>query len=95
MISNDITLRRDQQSALGPDGLHHLTSLPGDKRHWEADSKVVEFQKQVFNLQTHAYYLEKQLERLITMNPEMQSLLDQKAAENAQKLTEEQLSDQS
>lgn len=46
-------------------------------------------------MQTHAYYLEKQLERLITMNPEMQSLLDQKAAENAQKLTDEQLTDQS
>jgi len=65
-----------------------------DKRNWDDDSKLVEYQKQIFNLQTNSYYLERQLERLITMNPEMQDFLDKKASENAAKLSEEQHNDQ-
>ena len=62
-MSRDITLRRDH----GPD------SMPGmvDKRWGEADNKSVEYQRQIYNLQTHSHYLEKQLERLLTMNPEL------------------------
>jgi hypothetical protein len=44
-------------------------------------------------LQTHAHYLERQLERLIIVNPEMQELLESKMAEKKSKLSEEQLND--
>lgn len=52
-----------------------------DKRQWDEDSKVVDYQKQVYNLQIHSHYLEKQLERLVSLNPEMRDFLDKKAAE--------------
>ena len=39
--------------------------------------------------------MERQLERLIIINPEMQELLESKMANKKAKLTEEQLSDQS
>ena len=87
-MSRDITLRRDNLSALGPDA-------GSDKRHWDNDGKVVELQKTIYNLQTNSHYLERQLERLISMNPEMQEVLDKKAAETVAKLSEEQLNDQS
>ena len=57
------------------------------------DSKLIDYQKQVYSLQTHSYYLERQLERLLSLNPEMRAHLDKKAP--ASKLTEDQLHDQS
>lgn len=46
-------------------------------------------------MQTHSHYLEKQLDRLLSLNPEMRDFLDKKAADNAAKLSEGQLHDQS
>jgi hypothetical protein len=56
-MSRDITLRRDHQSAMGPDGIQ-FQSLH-DKRQWDADSKLVDYQKQIYNLQTSSHFLEK------------------------------------
>ena len=89
MNSRDITLRRDHLSALAPDHGY------GDKRHWEADGKIADLQKNVYSLQTHCHYLERQLERVVQLNPEMQSVLDKKAAETVQKMSPDQLQDQS
>ena len=47
MMSNDITLRRDNASS--HDGFL-LSGAPGDKRQWDAENKLVECQKQVYNL---------------------------------------------
>lgn len=81
-MSRDITLKRDHHNVMSPDGTINFQQL-NDKRHWDADSKIVEYQKQVYNLQINCHYLQKQLERLVTMNPEMQDLLDKKPADNA------------
>ena len=89
MISeaNDITLRRDPSGfGLDKGGMMLLT---GDKRHFDTESKMVDYQKQVYNLQNHAYYLERQLERLITINPEMQEALNNNKRENIAKLNED------
>ena len=92
-MSNDITLRRDHQSAVGPDGgMLLLTGNANEKRQWDADQKTEELQKQIYNLQNHSYYLDRQLKRLLTINPEMQDLLDQK--ENEAKLSDGQLNEQ-
>ena len=42
-MSNDITLRRDPQSAVGPDGgMLLLTGNANEKRQWDADQKSEE-----------------------------------------------------
>jgi len=42
-MSNDITLRRGQPGFGGGDGgLHTLTNKQGDKRQWDADSKLAD-----------------------------------------------------
>ena len=71
--NNDITLRRDP-SGFGLD--KGGTMFSGDKRQFDTEQKIVDYQKQVYNLQNHSYYLERQLERLITINPEMQEALE-------------------
>jgi hypothetical protein len=35
------------------------------------ESRLVDYQRQIYNLQTHTYFLEKQLERVLTINPEV------------------------
>ena len=78
-MSNDITLRRGQNGAGAAGGnLDLLTGKLGDKRQWESDSKLESAQKQITNLQNHCYYLERQLDRLVTMNPELQDELDKR-----------------
>lgn len=81
-MSNDITLRRGQNGAGAAGGnLDLLTGKLGDKRQWESDSKLESAQKQIINLQNHSYYLERQLDRLVTMNPELQDELDKRMAD--------------
>ena len=41
-MSNDITLRRDHQSAIGPD--------VSEKRQWDSENRTEELQKQIYNL---------------------------------------------
>lgn len=72
-----------------------LNANHGDKRALDLDHRLTDAQAQVYNLQQHSYYLERQLERLITINPELQDQLDKRMAEHEAKLTEEQLKDQS
>ena len=55
-MSNDITMRRDHQSAIGPDAGYILA---GEKRQWDADQKSEELQKTIYNLQNHSYYLDR------------------------------------
>lgn len=49
--------------------------------------------KQINRLQTHNFHLEKQLERLLSLNPQLSDKLDKKAAQG--QVTEDQLNDQS
>ena len=49
----------------------------GDRRHWD-DQKLVEQYKQISNLENYVFYLEKQLDRLTTLNPELRDRLDKK-----------------
>ena len=66
-----------------------LTGNHGDKRAQDYDQRLTDAQTQVYNLQQHSYYLERQLERLITINPEMQAHLDKRMAEHQAKLSED------
>ena len=87
---NDITLK--MRGSLGG---KMLTGIHGDQKAHDYDQKLTDAQTQVYNLQQHAYYLERQLERLITINPEMQAHLDKRMAEQQPRLSEDQIKDQS
>lgn len=69
-LSNDVTLPRAN--------FNDYAGKLGDRRNWEADQKLMEQYKQISNLENYVYYLEKQLDRLTTMNPELRDALDKK-----------------
>ena len=47
----------------------HIAS--GDLRQWNQGDQQAEEHKKINSLETHAYYLQKQLDRILTANPEM------------------------
>lgn len=52
-------------------GVFDRLATVGDKRQWESDQRLVEQQKELFNLQNHANHLAQQLERMISLMPEL------------------------
>lgn len=54
-----------------PRAINDYVVKMGDRRQWEADQKLVEQYKQISKLENYVHYLEKQLDRIVTMNPEL------------------------
>lgn len=54
----------------------HIAS--GDLRQWNQGDQQAEELKKINSLESHAYYLQKQLDRILTANPEMQDYIQNK-----------------